>query len=327
MTPRSTVELSPRRALVRRLLALTLSAIIVPAFAGPLPGTDPPWSPGAHGRASAWLFLVAGKCEKYEAARRTRNDRRGRVDTAGPGSRHDHGNEKWLYAWMNHRFGHEHDDNGYHRHAHFRKDFCDTVADMMSRRQARRAESESAAAARFLMLSGTPLEAVTAGQLYLFSPIVESSGQTAPEFAIEGLPHWAGFDAVSGELYGTPDEADIGLYEGITISATDGVVETSLPRFSIEVVAPGAALGAVTLSWAPPTENEDGSHLNDLAGYWVYWGNNPGTYTEWMRIDNPGLTTIVIEDLVPGTWEFAMTSFNADGVESRLSNAVTRFVE
>ena len=83
----------------------------------------------------------------------------------------------------------------------------------------------------------------------------------------------------------------------------------------------------MTLSWTPPTEYEDGSYLADLAGYWIYWGNNPGAYTEWMRIDGPGLTTVVIESLVPGTWEFAMTSFNADGVESRLSNAVTRVLE
>ena len=148
-----------------------------------------------------------------------------------------------------------------------------------------------------------------------------------PSFAIDGLPHWAGFVEITGELYGTPDDADIGFYDAITISATDGIVETSLPPFSIEVVAPGASQGAVTLSWAPPTENEDGSYLTDLAGYWLYWGNNPGQYTQWMRIDNPGLTTVVIESLVPGSWEFAMTSFNAAGIESSLSNAVTRFVD
>ncbi len=177
------------------------------------------------------------------------------------------------------------------------------------------------------MLSGTPPEAVTAGDLYLFTPGVEASSETPAVFMIDGLPHWAGFNEINGELYGAPAEEDIGFYDAITISATDGVVETSLPTFSIEVVAAGAAQGAVTLSWMPPTENEDGSYLTDLAGYWVYWGNNPGTYTEWMRIDNPGLTAIVIESLVPGSWEFAMTSFNADGVESGLSNAVTRVVE
>jgi hypothetical protein len=187
-------------------------------------------------------------------------------------------------------------------------------------------------AAPSLMLSGTPPEAVIAGHLYLFAPGIESSAESPPVFMIDGLPHWAGFNEINGELYGAPAEQDIGFYEAITISATDGVVETSLPTFSIEVVAPGAAPGAVTLSWMPPTENEDGSYLADsyladLAGYWIYWGNNPGTYTQWMRIDSPGLTTVVIESLVPGTYEFAMTSFNANGVESSLSNAVTRFVE
>jgi hypothetical protein len=179
----------------------------------------------------------------------------------------------------------------------------------------------------FLMISGTPPEAVTAGALYLFTPTVESNGESPPAFAIDGLPHWAGFDEITGELYGTPDVVHIGLYEAITIWATDGVVETSLPSFSIEVIAPGAALGAVTLSWTPPMQNEDGSYLTDLAGYWIYWGNNPGTYTNWMRIDDAGLTMLVIEDLVPGSWEFAMTSFNAAGVESSLSNTITRFVE
>jgi hypothetical protein len=189
------------------------------------------------------------------------------------------------------------------------------------------AEPASTGAEPFLMISGTPPEAVIAGNLYLFTPDLDSSGESPPVFMIEGLPYWAGFNEINGELYGAPADEDIGFYAAITISATDGVVETSLPSFSIEVVAPGAAPGAVTLSWMPPTENEDGSYLVDLAGYWIYWGNNPGQYTQWMRIDNPGLTAVVIESLVPGTWEFAMTSFNAAGVESDLSNTVTRFVD
>jgi hypothetical protein len=84
----------------------------------------------------------------------------------------------------------------------------------------------------FLMISGTPPEAVTAGALYLFTPTVESNGESPPAFAIDGLPHWAGFDEITGELYGTPDVVHIGLYEAITIWATDGVVETSLPSDS-----------------------------------------------------------------------------------------------
>jgi hypothetical protein len=36
-------------------------------------------------------------------------------------------------------------------------------------------------------------------------------------------------------------------------------------------------------------------------------------------IDNPGLTTFVIDDLEPGTYYLAATAFNASGVESSLS--------
>ena len=58
-----------------------------------------------------------------------------------------------------------------------------------------------------------------------------------------------------------------------------------------------------TLSWTPPTENEDGTPLMDLAGYRVYWGQSPGTY------------------------EFVATSLNGAGVESRFSNAITKIVQ
>jgi hypothetical protein len=173
------------------------------------------------------------------------------------------------------------------------------------------------------MLSGTPPGSVTAGEPYVFVPTVGSDGETEPVFMIDGLPHWAGFNATTGALYGTPGEADVGVYESVTISATNGAIETSLPPFSIAV---GTATGSVTLSWTPPTENEDGSLLVDLAGYWIYWRNTADTVTESMKIDNPGVSMIVIDNLVAGTYEFAMTSYNAAGIESVLSNTVIRVV-
>ena len=85
-------------------------------------------------------------------------------------------------------------------------------------------------------------------------------------------------------------------------------------------------LGSVTLSWTPPTENEDGTVLTDLAGYRLYWGTTPGVYTDSLTINNPGLTTYVVENLPPGTYEFVATSFNAAGTESIYSNAATKVV-
>jgi hypothetical protein len=82
----------------------------------------------------------------------------------------------------------------------------------------------------------------------------------------------------------------------------------------------------VTLSWTPPTQNEDGTALTDLAGYWIYWGTSPGSYPDSVKIDNPGLSTYVVDNLVPGTYEFVATSFNASGVESVYSNPATKVV-
>ena len=45
-----------------------------------------------------------------------------------------------------------------------------------------------------------------------------------------------------------------------------------------------------------------------------------------MTIDNPGLSSYVVENLVPGTYEFVATSINALGVESVYSNSATKVV-
>ena len=83
----------------------------------------------------------------------------------------------------------------------------------------------------------------------------------------------------------------------------------------------------MTLNWTAPTENEDGSPLEDLSGYRIYWGATPGNYPNSVTIDNPGLTTYVVDNLAPGTYEFVATSFNAAGVESGYSNAATKTVQ
>jgi hypothetical protein len=76
---------------------------------------------------------------------------------------------------------------------------------------------------------------------------------------------------------------------------------------------------AVTLNWQAPTENSDGSPLLDLAGYYIYVGREPETYDDTILIDNPGITTFVVDNLEPGTYYLAATAFNASGAESRFS--------
>jgi len=85
-------------------------------------------------------------------------------------------------------------------------------------------------------------------------------------------------------------------------------------------------LGSATLSWTPPTQNTDGSPLTDLAGYKIYYGNEPGNYQTTIQIDNPGITIYVVEHLTPNTYYFVSTAINSSGVESDFSNEASKQV-
>jgi fibronectin type III domain protein len=81
--------------------------------------------------------------------------------------------------------------------------------------------------------------------------------------------------------------------------------------------------GAVTLSWDAPTENADGSVLQDLKGYKVHYGAASKDYSDTIEVANPGLTTYVVQNLPAGTYFFAISAYNSRGSESSLSGEVS----
>ena len=171
-------------------------------------------------------------------------------------------------------------------------------------------------------ISGSPADAVTIGDSYSFSPNASDPDGDALSFSVENKPSWADFDQRTGRLWGQPSLGDVGDYANIRISVSDGNASASTNRFAISVIQMGTV--STTLTWTPPTENEDGTALTDLAGYRIYWGQESGSYTNSVTLDNPGMSSYVVENLAPGTYEFVATSFNAAGVESAYSNAVTK---
>jgi hypothetical protein len=88
----------------------------------------------------------------------------------------------------------------------------------------------------------------------------------------------------------------------------------------------GAGSNAVSLSWLPPTENTNGTALTDLTGYTIYYGTQSQNYTNQIQVDNPGLTTYVVDNLSPGTYYFAVTATASDGIQSAYSPEVTATV-
>ncbi len=76
----------------------------------------------------------------------------------------------------------------------------------------------------------------------------------------------------------------------------------------------------VTLTWASPTTNADGTPLTDLAGYRVYFGPGSGNYIYKNNVGNVNICTI--GGLTSGTWCFVVTAYDTSGNESDYSNEV-----
>lgn len=163
-------------------------------------------------------------------------------------------------------------------------------------------------------ITGTPGTSLLVEEDYEFIPSATDPDGDDLTFSVTNLPVWASFDASTGRLLGTPDEADVGQFEDIRISVSDGQASDSLTPFTIDVNQ--IALGSVTVSWSPPTTNADGTALTDLAGYRIYYGRTPDDLESVAVVDNPGTTRSVIDNLSPSTWYFAMTSVDHAGLES-----------
>jgi hypothetical protein len=79
-----------------------------------------------------------------------------------------------------------------------------------------------------------------------------------------------------------------------------------------------------TLTWTSPTQNEDGSPLIDLQGYYVYVGQSPEAL--W-RVYFTGAQSIVLGHTGFGPGYFAVSAVNTSGVESARTEVLSEPVE
>jgi hypothetical protein len=103
---------------------------------------------------------------------------------------------------------------------------------------------------------------------------------------------------------------------GVSAGPTTGSASSAAPP--VKTIS-----GAVTVGWQPPTENNDGSSLSNLAGYRVYYGTAVDNLSQSVKLANPGLTTYTITNLTSGTWYIAISAYASDGAESARSGTVT----
>jgi hypothetical protein len=173
-------------------------------------------------------------------------------------------------------------------------------------------------------IAGAPGNEALVGGSYSFRPNATDADGDSLTFSVAGKPAWASFNSSTGRLYGTPTIADLGSYEGIVISVSDGSVIRQLPQFEIDVV--DGTDGSVVLAWEPPTQNTDGTALTNLRGYRIHYGTQAGSYDQVIDVNNAGVTSYVVDNLVPGTYFFAVSAISSTGAESEPSAEATKTI-
>jgi Putative Ig domain len=173
-------------------------------------------------------------------------------------------------------------------------------------------------------ISGTAPTSATVGTAYSFTPSATDPDGDALTYSVANQPAWLTINSATGKLSGTPTAT--GTFANIMISVSDGKGGTaSLTGFSVAVASatpPSTGTGAVTLNWAAPTQNTDGTGLTDLSSYKIVYGRDAGSLTQSKSIPST-VNSAVIDNLASGTWFFAIVSVTASGTESAPTNVAS----
>jgi putative Ig domain-containing protein len=172
-------------------------------------------------------------------------------------------------------------------------------------------------------ITGSAITSVSASKAYSFTPTAADADGDTLTFSIQSKPSWATFNTKTGRLSGTPTNAQVGSYEEIAISVSDGKATTQLAQFSITVEAAQAGSKSVMVSWTPPTTNSDGTSLTNLSGYRIMYGTQSGNYSQSVNVNSAGITSFTLDNLEAGKqYHVVMVSVNASGAESDVSQEV-----
>jgi hypothetical protein len=84
--------------------------------------------------------------------------------------------------------------------------------------------------------------------------------------------------------------------------------------------------GTATVSWEAPTTTITGAALTDLSGYRIYYGTSDTDLSQVVELKGVGTQTFVIDNLGTATWYFAVKAVTTVGMESPLSQIVSKSI-
>lgn len=86
---------------------------------------------------------------------------------------------------------------------------------------------------------------------------------------------------------------------------------------------PPVTTASVTVNWAAPVKNTDGTTLTDLQGFQIHYGK--AGLTQVIDVPGASATSVKVAGLTSGKWDFAVTAYSPTA-ESDLSNVVSRTI-
>lgn len=86
----------------------------------------------------------------------------------------------------------------------------------------------------------------------------------------------------------------------------------------------GFNLDVPSLSWVAPSAREDGTgmSLSEIAGFRVYYGAQPGDYSDTIEINDHTVVQLALASIPAGTYYVAISTVDTGGRESALSSEV-----
>jgi hypothetical protein len=174
-------------------------------------------------------------------------------------------------------------------------------------------------------ISGTPGTNAEVGTAWSFQPTASDPDGDVLTFSVSNKPAWLSFDSNTGRLSGTPGSSNVGTHLHIIISVSDGQQSVSLPAFDLVVSEPAPVTGFARVSWTPPTEREDGTPLDAIGHFTIYYGTSSTSLSQSVRVDG-SVTSHQLDDLAAGTWYFAVTATDTAGLESAKSAVASKTI-
>lgn len=107
------------------------------------------------------------------------------------------------------------------------------------------------------------------------------------------------------------------------VVVSDGITSLTSDSAQLQVVVDQEA----QLNWLPPSVREDGSPLDaaDIRGYRVYHSTEDGSVEVTYDLD-ASTSELELRELVPGVHYFAVTTVDINGLESNLSNMLSKTI-